>query len=345
MHVRRGRYAPAVFRNLFNRGPEPVEPAADLDPALDDHDLRAARDKALTGDWQAARDVVEAAGSDWERRGRRVSALGVAAADDGAWLDAWRAEIPDDPAAAAIWASTLAERAGRARGAAPAADTSREQFVGFTELSAQAAAAGRQAIALAPHDPVPRVDVLWAMFAGGRGRQQEFADALAEVRRRDRFNFAAHLAAVSFHCEKWFGSHDAMFGLARATAAAAPPGAGVTLLPVFAHFEYAMREFNWGTPTPKGLLACRRYFQRPEVQRELDACVAKWRAAGSPTHADAMVCRNWIAVAYALSDRRAEAKAVFDEIGPYVTSPAWSYFFGGRKHGFLSNWRWANRVR
>ncbi|GHJ56322.1 hypothetical protein Nm8I071_56290 [Nonomuraea sp. TT08I-71] len=332
-----------MFRNLFSRGQRPVEPAVDLDRALDDLELRAARDKA-SADWRAARDVIEAAGSDWERRARRVSVLSDAAADD-TWLDAWLVSAPDDPSAAVLRAATLAERASRARGSAPASQTTQEQFQGFAELSAQAADAARRAIALAPHDPVPWIDVLWAMFPDGRSRQAEFHQAFTEARQRDPFNLGIHLAAVSFLCEKWYGSHEEMFGLARATAAAAPPGTAVTLLPLFAHFEYAMREFNWGTPTPEGVLACRRYFQRPEVRQEYDACAAKWRAAGPPRHGDAMVCRNWLALAYSLSDRRDEAKAMFDEIGPYATSPVWAYFFGGVKHGFVHNWRWANRVR
>ncbi|MEU2616008.1 hypothetical protein ABZ570_31215 [Micromonospora sp. NPDC007271] len=331
-----------MFRNLFNRGPRPVEPAVDVDRALDDLQLRAARTKAAGGDWRAARDVIEAAGADWERRGRRVSVLSDTAADDGTWLYDWLTATPDDPTANVLLAATLAEQAGRARGSAPASHTTQEQFQDFAELSAHAAAAARRAISLAPHDPTPWVGVLWAMFADGHSRQAEFHQAFTEALRRDPYNFGTHLAAVSFLCEKWYGSHQEMFGLARQAAAAAPPGTAVTMLPLFAHFEYAMREFNWGTPTPEGVLACRRYFQRPEVRQEYDACAAKWRGAGRPTHGDAMVCRNWLALAYALADRRAEAKAMFDEIGPYATSPVWSYFFGSIEHGFQHNRRWAN---
>jgi hypothetical protein len=335
-----------MFQRLFHRSPRPVEPTLDTDPAQDDLDLRAARARACDGDWTAARDVVEAAGGDWELRGRRIAVLSMVAADDGAWLDAWLDAAPDDPAAAAIVASSLSTRAGQARGGASAAKTSRAQFDGFAELSAQAATASHRAIALAPHDPVPWAQVLNTMFASGRSRRAEFAEAFAEGRRRDPYNFELHLTAVSFVCEKWYGSHEEMFAAARDVAAAAPAGASAVMLPFLAHFEYAMREYSWDKRTEAARADCRRYFQRPDVQRELDACVAKWRAAGPPRLGRAMTCRNWQALGYTLAGRRDEAKAVFDEIGPYVGStPAWGYFHLRQSEGFLAGWRWASRGR
>lgn len=334
-----------MLRSLFSRGPKLEDPALDTDRALDDLELRAARAKAEAGDWTAARDVVAAAGTDWERRGNRIGVLSEAAADDLGWLDGWLDASPDDPAAAAIEASALGERAGRARGAAPAANTTQQQFQGFAELSARAARASRRAVELAPGDPVPYAQMLRAMFADGHAQQAEFAEAFAAARRCDPTNLAVNLVAVSFYCEKWYGSHERMFAVAREAADLAAPGTAATTLPLFAHFEYAMREFNWGRGTAKGFAASQRYFQRPEVRAEVDACAAKWRAAGPPTHASAMVCRNWLALAYSLAERRAEAKAMFDEIGPYANGYTWGYFYGGLSRGFVTAWRWANGGR
>jgi len=335
----------AMLRRLFGRGSRPADPPVDTDPALDDLELRAARDKVRGGDWTAARDVVAAAGKDWELRGHRISVLSEAGVDDLSWLDAWLEATPDDPAATTIEAAVLAERASRARGAAPAADTTREQFRAFADLSARSATAARRAVELAPADPVPWIGVLSSMFSAGRSRRDDFAAALAAARGCDPVNLSVNQIAASFYCEKWYGSHEEMFAVARETAAIAPPGTAATALPVFAHFEYAMREFNWGRTTGKGLLACRAYFQRPEVRDEVDACAANWRAAGPPTHAKAMVTRNWLALAYSLGERQPEAKAMFDEIGPYAVSYTWSYFFGSLRGGFLVNWRWANGIR
>ncbi|MFC5003320.1 hypothetical protein ACFPIJ_36510 [Dactylosporangium cerinum] len=334
-----------MFGRLFRRGPAPVMPVLDRDRALDDRELRSMRDRAVAGDWAAARDGVAAAGTDWERRGHRIWALAEAAPGNaGEWLDAWLSATPDDPIAVTVHAAALGERAGKARGTAPAARTSQEQFRSFGELSTQTWAEAERALALAPDDPVPCNILLIAMF-GDAGRRGAFREILAEARRRERYSFEVNSTAVTFLCEKWFGSHDAMFAAARETASEAPAGTGVTMLPLLAHLEYAMREYSWGKVSARGLVDCQNYFRRPDVQRELDACVTKWRSPGPPTHAKALTCENWLALAYALSGRRDECKAVFDRIGPHVDSYTWSYFYGNVVGGFKVNWAWANRVR
>jgi hypothetical protein len=88
----------------------------------------------------------------------------------------------------------------------------------------------------------------------------------------------------------------------------------------------------------------RRYIARPEVQYELDSCVAKWHAAGPPRLGRSTTLRHWAALGYVLADRKPEAKAVFDEIGPYLRPPAvvWGYFYAGRDDGVVKGWQWAN---
>ncbi|MBF9132867.1 hypothetical protein I0C86_28490 [Plantactinospora sp. S1510] len=335
-----------MFSRIFRREPgEPrlTPPVLDTDIALDDHAVRHARDRARAGDWTAARDVVAVAGTDWELRSRRISVLSDAAVENDAWLYAWLRSSPDDPTAVTIYAEVLGVRAGDARGDAPASRTSPEQFRAFAELSDAAATASRRAIALAgPDDPTPYVELLGAAFADGQVDSPEFQEALAEAKRRDPYNFDLHVTMVSLLCQKWFGSHEQMFGAAREVAGAAPPGANVVVVPFLAHFEYAMREYGWDQRTPESLAACSRHFQRPEVQRELDTWAAKWRA-GPHGPARAMTCRHWLALAYFLARRRAETKAALDEIGPYLgPTLAWAYFFPSTEAGFLTAWRWAN---
>jgi hypothetical protein len=330
-----------MFKRLFSRGP--AEPTLDTDPAQDDLDLRIARQKASTGDWTAARNIIEAAGSDWEVRGRRIAVLGTTAANDDRWLEAWLGAVPNDPAAAAVVATSMSERAGNARGGASAANTTAEQFAGFERFAAEATKASHRAIELAPNDPVPWVEVVRSTIANRC--QPEFYEAFAEGTRRDPYNFDLHLAAVNFLCEKWYGSHEQMFAAARDVAFRAPAGASAVMLPYLAHFEFAMREYSWDIRTKESFAECQRYFQRPEVQQELDACVAKWRGAGRLGLGRTMTCRNWQAIGYVLSGRKEEAKAVFDEIGPYLGStPAWGYFHFRQSQGFLAGWRWANKA-
>ncbi|WP_328476241.1 hypothetical protein OHA21_21390 [Actinoplanes sp. NBC_00393] len=337
-------YVKLFFR--FLSGEEfPDTPEFDADRALNDQPLREARDRARHGDWQAARKVVEDAGADWELKGRRVGLLSDLAATDDGWLYAWLRAAPSDPSAVLIQAAMLGHKAGEARGSASAANTSAEQFAGFEQLSEASAQVSQRAMALAaPNDPLPWVEMLGTMFADRHARTAYFDEIFDEGRRRDPFNFDLHWTALSLRCQKWGGSHDLMFATARGVAEAAPPGYSAVMLPLFAHFEYSMIEYGWGERTDKTLKAHRRYFTRPEVQQELDHWIAKWRA-GTPNPAKLSTCRQWQALYYSLAGRRAEAKAVFDEIGQFVVpTTGWGYFWAGGEYGYLKAWMWANRI-
>jgi hypothetical protein len=310
---------------------------------MDDDDLRTARSRARAGDWRAARDVVEAAGRDWEVRGRRIGLFARLATEDDTWLAAWQEAEPEAATAAIIRARCLFERAGDARGSATAAHTTREQFEAFAQLSRQAEDAGRRALALAPDDPGPWTQAIGAMFANGRQRKAEFAAAFAEGRRRDPYNFDLHNAALTFLCQKWFGSHQEMFTVAREVSEAAPPGTNAVMLPFLAHFEYALLEYRWDRPYAGTHQAIGDYLGSPAVVQELDTCVTKWRASVPPRYGRTMTSRSWLALWYTLIGRRNDARAAFSEIGPYLAfNGAWQYFYPGREEGYRAKWRWAN---
>ncbi len=333
----------AVFDRLFRGRPAPLPPAltGDSDPALDDHELRAARDKVTaTGDWTAARDVIAAAGTNWEVRSQRIGVLSRLGPGEEGWLYGWLNAHPDDPAATMLLASMLASRAAAARGSASAANTTPEQFRAFAAMSERAAARARDLAD--PRDPTPYGELLRSMFSGGDRAviDRTYATAMD----RAPFDIDLNITYLSLLCEKWYGSHPEMFATARAVAAAAPAGASSAMLPYLAHFEYAMYEFCWDTRSAAALRDVRRYFARPEVQYELDGCVAKWHAAGPPRLGRSMTLRHWAALGYVLAERKPAAKAVFDEIGPYLRPSAvvWGYFWSGRDAGLAHGWQWAN---
>lgn len=329
-----------MLGRLFGRDTRPADPVLDRDPAIDDMALRAARDRVRSGDWRAGREVVLAAGRDRELRGRRLAVLTRAAVEDDAWLFAWMSAEPSSPEAAIVFAALLTSRAGDARGGAAASETSAEQFRNFADLSRAALTASRRAAELAPDDPEPWIQIVYSLMA--TGDRDAFFEAMRQGLRRDPRHLQLHTAAVGFLCEKWFGSHEQMFAAARTPAATAPPGSNLHILPVFGHIEYALREHSFNRRTAETFSASRRYFQRPEVRREVDECAARFRAGGPHARLRSLTCLNWLAVAYTVADRRAETKAVFDEMLPYYTAaPSWGYFFGNRA-GFLGTWRWAN---
>ncbi|GIE30505.1 hypothetical protein Ait01nite_035500 [Actinoplanes italicus] len=343
------RYHPTVLRVIYRHltdGPLLPVPEFDTERAILDLPLWNARRDARRGDWTAARAVIEEAGDDWELRARRIGSLSRLTDTDRGWFDSWQAAAPSDPIAVQVLAETLSHQASSARGGATADKTSTEQFRGFFTLSAAAADACDLAMKLAgPNDPNPWVTRLGTMFTGAS--TAEFDGVLEEGRRRDPFHFGLHGSALAWRCEKWFGSHDLMFATARDVAGAAPEGASAVLLPLLAHYEYVLREFNWGEEKDedKALAECHRYFQRPEVEAEIDGWIAKWRA-GTPNPANAQTLRQWIALFYCLVDRRKASRAVFEELGPYVDPAlAWSRVFGGREYGYVVAWYWANGLK
>jgi hypothetical protein len=289
--------------------------------------------------------VVEDAGQDWELRGWRIGWLGLAASADDGWVDAWLRAEPSDPTAVLIRAGTLIRRAVRARGIASSAKTTAEQFQGFHTNMEAAAPVLRRAMELAgPDDPMPWVEMLRTMFADQRAREASFDEVYAEARRRDPYNFEVHLLAVQLRLDNWFGSHEQSFAMAREIAEAAPPGSGVVLLPLYAHLEYAKREFHWDVTGDEPLAACAAYLRRPEVQEEVDRLIAKWRT-GTPDSVFGPVWLQWLALYYTLARRREQAEAVFDEIGPRVRpGHEWAYFWDTAQTGYLTGWTWANAV-
>jgi hypothetical protein len=325
-----------VFGRFFRKArPAPV--AIDRDLAQDDLDLRAARDRAVAGDWRAVQQLIAASPSA-EIHGRRVVVLGEAAAGDGAWVRRWLAEAPEDPVAWAIEAERLGAAAGKARGSRSADRTTEDEFQGFADYSVSSAQAARRAIALAPAAAGPWNTLLGAMLSGYPGVREEFATAYAEGLRRDPHSFDLHLSATTFSCAKWHGTHEQMFTVARTAAANAPAGATAAMMPLYAHFQFLLREHIWGAESIEDFqcrfLSCQEYMKTPEVLREVDECVAKWRAGKPQSLGRTMTCRHWQALAYYLSDRDRLARPVHDEIGPYLGStPVWAHF-GGEERTF-----------
>ena len=317
-----------------------VQPDTDLTQA--DFELRSVRDRAVTGDWVAAQSLMAATGHDWELRGRRLAVLSAAVGYSPQWLDAWEAAAPNDPTVAILRADALIAQAGLARGDLSAQNTTREQFRRFDRLSNLAAEAADRAVELNPLDPTPWVIMMTSMLADGRHRHDEFVAAMNEVIKRDPFNVDAHLMSVTFYCQKWYGSHDQMFAAAR-WPALAPAGSPVVLLPLLAHFEYALREFGFES-RESSLAAKVAYFRRPDVKWEIDACAAKWQAAGEPRLSGrGIMLRHWLALANYLADRdRNGTRMLLQQIGPYLGNvPAYGYFWMQQIEGFDAVRHWA----
>lgn len=209
-------------------------PAPVFDPAVSDPALAAARQDFLVGRWQAARDVLRGSFGNWDLRTHRVLVLASAAVERRV-VESWQAAEPNNPDALVLRAQTEVARAFAvvAAGAAPppqqdALERSVLDRVG--QVCWHAAEAN-------PADPVPWVSLLTLarLYGGGHSHVWEWWQ---ELQRRDPWNREGYHQAMRHLSARWHGSHADMYNFARETAAIAPPGSPLPVLPQAARVEH-----------------------------------------------------------------------------------------------------------
>ncbi|MFF2775675.1 hypothetical protein ACFVU3_12270 [Streptomyces sp. NPDC058052] len=270
------------------------------------------------GDWQAGAAYVEAAGRDWYERRRRISRLADAAVQDDAWLLAWRAERPEDPAAAAVHANALVYLAWEIRGSKQAKHTTDEQFASFHRVLAEAREAFARAQELAGDDPSPFIGEL--PLAMGLGYPHEAFEAIwAEIEKRDPLNYLAYSSGLQYWCAKWRGSHEEALAFARRGADRGRPGQLLSVFPLEAYFEQESYDSDLNPQT---------FYNRPEVVAAADAALAdlaeavKVLDAADPRIAETRHMLAWILY---WQDRYEEALAQFREIDGHIGCAPWTY--------------------
>ncbi|WP_069467673.1 hypothetical protein, partial [Actinacidiphila rubida] len=277
-----------------------------------DPEADAAVAAARAGDWRHPAAYLADAGNDWDLRWYRVGHLVRAAADDDAWLTAWRTERPGDPAAALIHADALVQLAGKVRGAQGGARTTAEQFEGFHRLLGQALPACQEAARLAPYDPSPWVAQITIAYGLGWSHD-DFRQLWAEITARDPYHFGAHVSALQYWCEKWRGSSALMFDFAERAASSAPRGSLLPVLRLYATFEHVLKQTDDS------------FYEDPYVSAAVDAVLDAVDLAPAGHHRLPTV-RHLLANAAYRTGRYAEAAEQFREIGGYAGGVPWMYF-------------------
>ncbi|MEU8621469.1 hypothetical protein [Streptomyces sp. NPDC048623] len=278
----------------------------------------AAKEAVQAGDWAAGAAYVEEAGRDWYERRRRIGRLADAAVQDDAWLLAWRAARPEDPAAAAVHASSLVYLAWEIRGSKQAKYTTDEQFASFHRVLAQARETFAQAQELAGDDPSPFIGEL--PLAMGLGYPNEAVEAIwAEIEKRDPLNYLAYSSALQYWCAKWCGSHEAALAFARRGAERARPGQLLTNFVLEAYFEQESYDSD---------LEPQEFYNRPEVVAATDAALVDLAAAESlldPADPRLAETRHMVAWMLYWQDRYEAALAQFRLVDGYIGTAPWSY--------------------
>ncbi|MER5727785.1 hypothetical protein ABT084_05415 [Streptomyces sp. NPDC002138] len=268
-----------------------------------------------SGDWRAGAAWIEAAGRDWEERRTRVQLLGTEAAEEDAWLRAWRAARPADPAAAAVDADATLTVAAHVRGGLRARAISPEQYRVSHELQARAQVLVQEAQALAdPADPTPYI--LEQPIALGLSYPHERFRALsAEIAERDPKNLSAHVRALRYWGRTWHGSHEEAQAYAREAAALGGPGDLLSLLPLHAYFERETIEDGLDPGV---------YYKEPEIVAATTAALADVAAAAPGDRRVARV-RHMLAWFLYWQDRYPEAVEQFRHVDGHIGTAPWTY--------------------
>ncbi|MFG3256989.1 hypothetical protein [Streptomyces sp. NPDC048172] len=280
-----------------------------IDPALDDEALRTARDALAQGHWTEARGLLLATGGDRDRRGHRCTVLAAAPAAES-WAREWRLTEPDSADAAVLLACATALRAARGKRS--------------PEAARDAIAAAVQA---APTDPTPWLALLLLFRATSPpGSPDDCRYAFEELRARHPEHHHAHhlMAAVLAESGSASERDTDVYEFAVEAAESAPADSPLALLPVVAHAERhrvlaAARE---AAPDPTGS----GHWRNRQARRHVRAAFDWWLEWGAEDHGPRRLHDlNFLAHAKFHEGRMAEAAALFQRIGPYVTPEPWSY--------------------
>ncbi|WP_431874878.1 DUF4034 domain-containing protein [Micromonospora marina] len=317
----------------------------DINLAQDDAVLREACTQARYGsDIGPARKALAATRDDYDRRARYVRVLAESTArglgsrvdrttgrvdTDAAWTDGWASRAPADPDAQLVRARSLMARAWEVRGGDWAAAVRPEQWAEFHRLLDLARQVNDRAMRLAPEDPTPWVNRL-DLLIDESAPLEDVEETWRELTKRDPWHQQGHVLRLTYHCRKWSGSHEAMFGFARSVAATAPAGSPLLVLPVRAAAEWALweqeREPDGGTADE----ISKRWREDPVMQSDLDNALSRWFHQPATRHADWLDDANFLAYGLVRAGRDAEAAPVFASIGRYMTSVPWSWWGLGR---------------
>lgn len=305
-------FVPEADLDTKNAAPVPAEQTAVLAALAD-------------GDWEVGAAYVKAAGRDWEERWQRVRILAVTAAEDDAWLLAWRAVKPSHATAALVSAETGVRVAWNARGGQSGSRTTQEQLRLFDELLRTAQKSAHEAQRLAdPADPVPYM-VEQRIGQGLDYPHEQYETLWAEIVARDPKVLSAHTNALQYWCQKWRGSHELALAFAQQSAAGGEPGELLSLLPLLAYLEQDMHEPELTTEV---------FYKDPEIVAAVDAAVRDLAAADADDPR-AVRMRHMLAYLLFRQDRDAAAAEQFRHIDGYIGALPWTYA-GSPKSRYLN---------
>lgn len=338
-----GEYDPAtapvteVRPRIVNFSPDPPKRAGWVEDAtFGDALARRLRSELAGGDWQGSQAALEGTRGAWDEREFLVDALGEHAAFAGRErvLDAWLAARPQasgTPEAALpllVRGRWQIAAAWKARGGGSASTVTEEGWKRFFAHLNQAQRDFEAAAGLDPEDPTP-----WALqVITGRGLQRDKAEVRRvadEALKRDRLCWSANRMLLVALCQKWSGTHEAMFEHARACTKAAPDGHILHALIAQAHIERWLWAASFAAEKkddPQWYGNSAKYFLDPAVKDEVLAAYA--RSLGSPRWRESKLAphaRNDFAWCLLQMGDTARARVELEKLGSRLTQTPWGF--------------------
>ncbi|MEO1009159.1 MAG: hypothetical protein AAFX79_11375 [Planctomycetota bacterium] len=189
-----------------------------------------------------------------------------------------------------------------------------------------------RALELAPNDPNIHAGRIIADM--GLNRPVEISmERFRIARELDPTHWRAHRNLLMTSCEKWHGSHQLMFDIARSVDLAAPGAGNLASLIAEAHSECTLMD---------GESVTRAYWQSPEVARELGGAFDA--GPGAPAfQADPLtpIALNYLASALWMVRDRERLRQAHEMLGKQCSERAWLYN-GGRK-SFDESRKWSRK--
>ena len=287
-----------------------------VDPACGDKDLGLARKALGFGNGKRAAEAFPKVTGHDERAlwARALGELDKPSKAIDAWVDATRGA----PDALLVRGAHRIKLAWDARGFGKGSDVSAAGAQLMTERLAAAESDLRECAAASPRDPTP-LALLLHVARGQAFESGEVAELLDAACALDPGHYVAHAHALTYRCEKWFGSHDEMFALAREASAGAPDGSRLHGLVARAHVE------RW--------FYARAWDEDPDADRLLREAADELRASsrrsvlapGYPMTPASVEDRNWIAVALWKAGCLNEAGEVLRTLRGELTDFPWAW--------------------
>jgi hypothetical protein len=309
----------SLFDKLFARAPKLPDPVYDL--LGGDAAMGRALDDLKVGKWRDADDLLAHA-KKGDQRAARAGHIALAAEGWPAWIDDWHAARKERSEPWLIRGAVRMGWAWAVRGSGRADEVEEDAWPVFHERLREAEADLLEASRRDESDATP-----WAyLLASGAALDMgvpELLERFDQARKRDPEGWLAPWQALNALSEKWSGSHDVMFALAREASANGSDASQLHALVAEAHLHRWQYFSMENPPDPKGQA---RYYDDDNVQREL---ARAWeRGPGSSRFKPGPFGTGQIALfafGFSLGEDKDLARAAFEKLNNRLTRTPWGH--------------------